>query len=146
MKNSRTCEVCNVNVHRASFVKHLRSKKHLENIEQSESIIPDWLFKEEQSPIKKKIQKVYNPKTLKQLAREKIKLDDKELAKMMINPYFFIDENLKIGFKIILESHNIIHANSFLTITPNFLEIGIEFRYNNKVIKELSVIYARLIN
>ena len=27
MENSRKCEVCNVNVHRASFVKHLRSKK-----------------------------------------------------------------------------------------------------------------------
>ena len=26
MENSRTCEICNVNVHRASFVKHLRSK------------------------------------------------------------------------------------------------------------------------
>ena len=99
MENSRTCEVCNVNVHRASFVKHLRSKKHLENIEQNEMIIPDWLFKEERSTIKKKIQKVYNPKTLKQLAREKIKLDDKELAKMMINPFYFIDKNLKTGLK-----------------------------------------------
>ena len=49
-------------------------------------IIPEWLFKEEQTPIKKKIQKVYNPKSLKQLAREKIKLDDKELARMMTNP------------------------------------------------------------
>ena len=58
MENSRTCEVCNVNVHRASFVKHLRSKKHLQNIEQNERIIPGWLFKEERSPIKKKIQKV----------------------------------------------------------------------------------------
>ena len=27
MENSRTCEICIVNVHRASFVKHLRSKK-----------------------------------------------------------------------------------------------------------------------
>ena len=54
-------------------------------------IIPDWLFKEERSPIKKKIQKIYNHKTMKQLAREKVKLDDKELAKMMINPYYFID-------------------------------------------------------
>ena len=71
MENSRTCEVCNVNVHRASFVKHLRSKKHKENIEKNEMIIPDWLFKEKGSPIKKKIQNVYNPKTLKQLAREK---------------------------------------------------------------------------
>ena len=70
MQNSRTCEVCNVNVHRASFVKHLRRKKHLENIEQNEMIIPDWLFKEELSPIKKMIQKVYNPKTLKQFAKK----------------------------------------------------------------------------
>ena len=113
MENSRTCEVCNVNVHRASFVKHLRSKKHLENMIQNEMIIPEWFFKEEKTPIKKKIQKVYNPKTLKQLAREKIKLDDKELAKMMINPYYFIEENLKNGFKINLESHNFSHANSF---------------------------------
>ena len=30
MENSRTCEICNVDVHRASFAKHLRSKKHLE--------------------------------------------------------------------------------------------------------------------
>ena len=109
-------------------------------------IIPDWLFKEERSPIKEKIQQVYNPKTLKKLAREKIKLDDKELAKMMINPYYFIDENLKIGLKINLESHNIIHKISILTITSNFQESGIEFRYINKIMKELSVIHARLIN
>ena len=146
MENSRTCEICNVNVHRASMQKHLRSKKHLENIERNEMIIPEWFFKEEKSPIKKKIQKVYNPKTLKQLAREKIKLDDKQLAKIMINPYYFIDKNLKIGFKINLESHNIGHANSILTITPKFPEFGIEFRYINKIVKELSVIYARLIN
>ena len=98
MKNSRTCEICNVNVHRASMQKHLRSKKHLENINRNEMIILEWLFKEEKTPIKKKIQKVYNPKTLKQLAREKIKLD--EFAKIMINPYYFIDKNLKNGFKI----------------------------------------------
>ena len=30
--NSRKCDVCNIDVHRASYVKHLRSKKHLENI------------------------------------------------------------------------------------------------------------------
>ena len=78
MENSRKCEVWNVNVHRASFVKHLRSKKHLEKIEQIELIIPDWLYKEERSPIKKKIQKVYNPKTLQQLARQNNKRNDKE--------------------------------------------------------------------
>ena len=65
---------------------------------------------------------------------------------MMNNPCYFIDKNLKNGFKINLESHNISHANSILTITPNFPEFGIEYRYISKIIKELSVIYARLIN
>ena len=65
---------------------------------------------------------------------------------MMTNPYYFIDENLKNGFKINLESHNINHANSILTITPNFPEFGIEFRYINKIVKNISNIYARLIN
>ena len=146
MDNRRICEVCNVIVHRAGFTKHLRSKNHLESVEQNELIIPEWFFKEEKSPIKKKIQKVYNPKTLKQLAREKIKLDDKELAKIMINPYYFIDKNLKIGFKINLESHNFSHANSLLSIIPKFPELGIDFRYINKIVKELSVIYSRIIN
>ena len=64
----------------------------------------------------------------------------------MINPYYFIDKNLKIGFKFILESHNFNHANSILTIIPKFPEFGIEFRYINEIVKELSVIYARLKN
>ena len=103
-------------------------------------IIPDWFFKEERSPIKKKIQKVYNAKTLQQLARQNIKMNDKELdkkiAKKMINPYYFIDENLNIGFKIILKNHNINHANSLLNIEPNFPDIGIETRYINKIFKK----------
>ena len=44
MDNSGTCNVCNVNVHRASFAKHFRSKKHLENVEKNEMIIPEWFF------------------------------------------------------------------------------------------------------
>ena len=53
---------------------------------------------------------------------------------------------MKIGFKINLESHNIDHATSILTITPSFLEFGIKFRYINEIIKELSVIYVGLID
>ena len=64
----------------------------------------------------------------------------------MINPYYFINENLKNCFKINLEGHNIYHANFFSTFTPTFLEFGIEFRYIKKIIKDLSVICARLIN
>ena len=145
--NSRRCEICNVDVHRASYMKHLRSKKHLKNIKQNEMIIPEWLFRE---PIENKIKKIYNPKPLKQLARNNIKLDDKqlnkELAKKMINPFYFIDENLKVGFKINIASHNINHSNSKLTITPYHPEFGIEVRYINQIMKELSIIYARLIN
>ena len=81
MEKSRTWEICNVNVHRASMQKHLRSKKHLENIKQNEMFIPEWFFKQEQSSIKKRIQKVYNPKKLKQIARQNIKKNDKELDK-----------------------------------------------------------------
>ena len=56
MENSRRCDICNIDVHRASYGKHLRSKKHLK-ITQNEIIIPEWLFKEEQTPIKKKNKK-----------------------------------------------------------------------------------------
>ena len=49
--NSRKCDICNGDVHRASYAKHLRSKKHLETMKQKEMIIPEWLFQE---PIEKK--------------------------------------------------------------------------------------------
>ena len=86
--NSRKCEVCNIDVHRASYVKLLRSKKHLENVRQNKMNTPEWLFQE---LIQSKFQKICKQKSLKQIARDNIKLDDKqlnkELAKKMINPY-----------------------------------------------------------
>ena len=145
--NNHRCEICNTDVHRASYAKHLRSKKHIENMKQYEMIIPEWLFQE---PVENKIKKIYNPQSLKHLARNNIKLDDKqlnkELAKKMLNPYYFTDRALQVGFKINLDSHHINHANSKLTIIPNYPEFGIEVRYINEILKELAVIYARLIN
>ena len=44
--NSRKCDICNIDVHRASYQKHLRSKKHLENGKQTDMIIPELLFQE----------------------------------------------------------------------------------------------------
>ena len=89
-------------------------------------------------------------KPLRQLARDNIKLDDKQLkkefARNMNNPYYFTDRKLKVAFKINLDSHNLHHTNSKLTITPTFPEFGVEFRFINKIMKKLSVIYARLIN
>ena len=55
--NSRKCEICNVDVHRASYVKRLRSKKHIENEKINIMIIPECLFQEPmlfQEPIEKK--------------------------------------------------------------------------------------------
>ena len=69
----------------------------------------------------------------------------KELAKKMINPYYFTDRNLQVEFIINLNSHHINHANSKITKKPNHPEFGIEVRDINKIMKELSVIYARLI-
>ena len=145
--NSRKCEICNADVHRASFAKHNKSKKHLENKKQDEMIIPTWLFRE---PIENKIKKIYNPKPLKQLARSNIRLDDKqlnkELAKKMINPYYFSDRNLQVAYKINLDSHHINHLNSKLTISSNFENTNIEFKFINKIMREMAIIYSRLIN
>ena len=64
--NSLKCEFCKVDVHRASYVTHLRSRKHLENEKQNEMIIAEWLFQE---PIENKIKKLYNPKPLRQISK-----------------------------------------------------------------------------
>ena len=100
--------------------------------------------------MKIKLLKIHNPKSLAQIARDYIRLEDKhlnkELAKKMLNPYYFTERNLRVGFKIDLDSHHIIHANSKLTLTPKYPEFRTEIRYINKIMKELSVIYARLKN
>ena len=43
--SSRRCDICNIDVHRASYAKYLRSKKHLENEKQNEFIFPEWFLK-----------------------------------------------------------------------------------------------------
>ena len=43
--NSRKCEICYVDVHRASYTRHLRNKKQLENEKLNEMITPEWLLK-----------------------------------------------------------------------------------------------------
>ena len=129
---------------------HLRNKKLLEKEKQNELIIPEKLFKEEQTPFKKQIKEVKNIKTLKHIAGGNIKLDDnefdKELAKKMINSFYFTDKSSKKDFKIILDSLNFNHADSLLTIEPNFTDFRIETRHINKILKELANIYSRLIN
>ena len=98
----------------------------------------------------KKSKKLYKPKSLKQIAQNNIRLDDKQLNKYlagnMLNPYYFTNRALKMGFEINLDSHHINHANSKLTILPNYSGFGIETIYINKILKEMATIYARLTN
>ena len=54
MESSRKCKICNVDVHSASYAKHLRREKHSENEKQNEMNIPEGFFKEKQVPIKNK--------------------------------------------------------------------------------------------
>ena len=53
---------------------------------------------------------------------------------------------MKVGFKINLDSHHINLASIKLNFIPNYLEFFVEIPYINKIIKETSVFYARLIN
>ena len=64
----------------------------------------------------------------------------------MIIPFYFTDGNLKIEFKIILDGHSNNHANSILTVIPNYIDFGIETRYINKKLKKMATVYAQLIN
>ena len=57
-------------------------------------ILPERLFQEPmlfQEPIENRINKMYNPKSVKQIVRDDIKIGDqqlkKALAKKMLNPY-----------------------------------------------------------
>ena len=91
--NSRKCDISNVDVHRASYAKHLRSKTHLESMKQNEMIIPEWLSQE---PVENKVKKIYNPKSIKHLARDNNRLDDKqsnkELAGKMLKDIISLKE------------------------------------------------------
>ena len=78
-------------------------------------IIPSKFFDETPPKVKVKKEKEIPIPSLKQLARDKINLSDKELqkeiAKRMINPYYF-SKRYEPQYKIILDSHHINHINS----------------------------------
>ena len=89
------CEICNTNVHKFSIAKHLRSIKHLEN----QFIIPINFFNIiENLPSSSK---KYNPKSLKDLNRDRINLNDKDLNKEIAKKCLTLI-TLKIKIYIIL--------------------------------------------
>ena len=56
-------------------------KTTLKNLRLVDINIPEWFSKEEQKPIENSFGKIYNPKPLKQSARDNNKLEDKEIDK-----------------------------------------------------------------
>ena len=59
MEKSCRCDICNTDVHKASYTNYLLSTKHLGNISQDDILMPEWLFKEEQTLNRKKKLKKY---------------------------------------------------------------------------------------
>ena len=70
--DKKYCEICDIYIHRASMSKDLKSKKHLNNEDQTNIMNQPTTSNED---IRN------NPKSLKELARDKIELDYKELNK-----------------------------------------------------------------
>ena len=140
------CKICNTNVHKSSITKYLRSIKHQEN----QLIIPYNFFNENLSSSSKISTKKYNPLKLSDLARDKIKLNDRELNKeiveKMLNPYYFKNKNLYNILKINLDSHHVNHLNSKLTISSTTEYNSIDMDFKNILVKEMSNIFTRLIN
>ena len=67
MESNHRCEFCNTDVHRTSFVKHLKSKKPSEIETQGEMIISEWFFKE---PVENQNKEMYKTKPFKQKVRK----------------------------------------------------------------------------
>ena len=117
--NTIRCVDCNIDVHRASHSRHLKTKRHLE----SKEIKP-----------RKIIDKDNKKETNKNIKRnDKIK-------------YKFTDNILNIAYDITVDSHHKKDLNSQITITSKFDNIGIEMYFIDKIFKEMSHIYAKFIN
>ena len=125
---------------KVSISKHLGSEKHWKNMKHKAMIKPEWLFQE---PIENIPRNKYSPKALNQIVRENFKIDvmklSKELAKRMINPYYFTDGALQVGLNNTLESHLSSYANSIISIKTNFTEL--ETRHVEKILHEVAYFY-----
>ena len=65
------CEICNINIGRASMQKHLRSRKHIENVEENEIIILERIRREN---IRSVIEQLRNQQSLELLPGNNILL------------------------------------------------------------------------
>ena len=92
-QNKKRSEICNIDVDKSSYAKHLRSKMHEDN----QRLIPANFFESTNSKPKNTTQKPKNVKvpTLKELSMKKLLTIqkpseiDSQIAQKMINPYNF---------------------------------------------------------
>ena len=115
--NTTRCEDCNIDVHRASYSRHLKTKKHLEK---------------------------KNIKPKKVIDKDNIKETNKNKNNKI--EYKFTDEILNIAYDITVDRHVKKDLNSQITILSKFGNTGKEMYYINKIFKEMSHIYAKFIN
>ena len=94
--DQKYCEICDIQIHRSSLAKHLKSKKHINKLSSNNEDQKDIVNK----PSTSKTEIIKNsPKSLKELAKDQVKLDNKELAKKVLNPYYFKDTFFNNFFK-----------------------------------------------
>ena len=117
--NMKRCEVCNIDIHGASYSRHLKTKRHLEKKE-----------------IKPK--KIIDKNDVKE-TNKNIKRNDKI-------EYKFTDDILNKIYDITVDRHHKKDLNSQITITSKFDNTGIEMYYIDKIFKEMAHIYAKYIN
>ena len=116
--NIKRCEDCGKNIHRASYSRHIKSKRHLEK------------------------------KQIKPKPRTKINKDEnknKNIKKNNKMKYKFSDDILNKIYDISVDRHHKKDLNSQITITSKFDNTGIEVYYIDKIFEEMSHIYAKFI-
>ena len=117
--NMKRCDECNIDIHRASYSRHLKSKRHLEK-----------------KDIKPK--KIIDKDTVTEINKNTKKNDKIE--------YKFTDDILNKIYDITVDRHHKKDLNSQITITSKFDNTGIEMYYTDEIFKEMAHIYAQYIN
>ena len=117
--NMKRCEDCNIDVHRASYSRHLKTKRHLEKKEiKPKKIIDKDDVKETNTIIKR---------------NDKIE-------------YKFTDNIISTAYDFTFDKHHKKNLNSQITTTSKFDNTGIEMNFVDEIFKEMSHIYAKFIN
>ena len=130
------CDVCNKQIHRSSFAKHLKSKLH----EANALLISPNLFEE---PIRQRAQQARTVPTLRKLARAKVNLSNKEVGEHMLNPYYF-SRRYEHQYEVNVDRHHPNHLNSKITIKSKY-NLPIELFDLNNIFREMAKIPERLL-